>query len=239
MRRGYVIAWSGWDVTVAAGPGALSITVPVATNPDGSPIVSPSLEEFVVDAAAPTNHLSYPAASTDTSAASLSVRVHATDPPVAIPSTGWEYVDNRTVRLLPAGTAFQQGRLYDLVYPARDPMVAGLAFAATRDFVGVSPSRGGGRLRHAESRRRRPALRLRLRALAAGALPARSRPSRVQRGREREHRLRRAAELPRGAGRWIVQPSLRAAGPDHPPAPRSPVPGDPLPVHLGRARPTR
>jgi hypothetical protein len=135
MRRGYVIAWSGWDVTVAPGPAALSITVPVATNPDGSPIVGPSLEEFVVDAAAPTNHLSYPAAITDTSAASLSVRVHATDPPVAIPPSGWEYVDTRTVRLLPAGTAFQQGRLYDLVYPARDPMVAGLAFAATRDFV--------------------------------------------------------------------------------------------------------
>src|SRR5262249_4339631 len=135
MRRGYVIAWSGWDVTVAPGPAALSITVPVATNPDGSPIVGPSLEEFVVDAAAPTNPPSYPAASTDTSAASLSVRVHATDSPVAIPPGGWEYVDNRTVRLLPAGTAFQQGRLYDLVYPARDPMVAGLAFAATRDFV--------------------------------------------------------------------------------------------------------
>jgi hypothetical protein len=61
--------------------------------------------------------------------------VHATDAPVAIPPTGREYVDNRTVRLLPAGTAFQQGRIYDLVYPARDPMVAGLAFAATQDFV--------------------------------------------------------------------------------------------------------
>src|SRR5262247_3508391 len=26
MRQGHVFAWSGWDVTVAAGPGALSIT---------------------------------------------------------------------------------------------------------------------------------------------------------------------------------------------------------------------
>ena len=135
MRQGYVIAWSGWDVTVAAGPGALSITVPVATNADSSPIVGPALEEFVVDGATPTNRLSYDATTTDTSAASLSVRVHATDPPVAIPPDGWEYVDSRTVRLLPGGTVFQQGRLYDLVYPARDPLVAGIAFAATRDFV--------------------------------------------------------------------------------------------------------
>ena len=135
MRRGYVIAWSGWEVTIPSGPGALSITVPVATNPDGSPLVGPSLEEFVVDADAATNRLSYPAAVPDTAAASLSVRVHATDPPTAIPSSGWEYVDTRTVRLLPPGTSFQRGRLYDLVYPARDPLVAGVAFAATRDFI--------------------------------------------------------------------------------------------------------
>jgi hypothetical protein len=135
MRQGYVIAWSGWDVTVAAGPSALSITVPVATNPDASPIVGPSLEEFVVDAPTATNRLSYPAAATDTSAATLSVRVHATDPPVAIPPGSWEYVDALTVRLLPAGTPFEQGRLYDLVYPAQDPLVAGVAFAATRDFI--------------------------------------------------------------------------------------------------------
>ena len=120
MRQGYVIAWSGWDVTVASGPGALTITVPVAANGDGIPIVGPSLEEFVVDATTATNRLSYAAATTDTSAATLSVRVHYADPPVAISPDGWEYVDSRTVRLLPAGTLFQQGHLYDLAYPARD-----------------------------------------------------------------------------------------------------------------------
>ena len=135
MRRGYVIAWSGWDVTVAPGPAALSITVPVATQPDGSPIVGPSLEELVVDGPLATARLSYPAANLDTGAASLTVRTHAEDPPVAIASQGWEYVDARTVRLLPPGTQFQQGRLYDLVYPAQEPLVAGLAFAATRDFL--------------------------------------------------------------------------------------------------------
>src|SRR5262249_19526405 len=136
MRRGYVVGWGGWDVTTpAGGQAALSISVPVATNPDGSPMVGPSLEEFVVDATTPTNRLSYAAASTDTAAATLGVRVHATDPAVAIPPSGWTYVDDRTVRLLPAGTVFQQGRLYDLTYPARDPLVAGIAFAATRDFL--------------------------------------------------------------------------------------------------------
>jgi hypothetical protein len=65
----------------------------------------------------------------------LTVRQHLTDPPTAIPSNGWECVDNRRIGLLPAGTAFQQSAIYELTYTARDPLVAGLGLAATRDFV--------------------------------------------------------------------------------------------------------
>ena len=49
MREGYTIVMSGWDVTVAPGKGRMTITVPVATNPDGSPVTGPALEEFVID----------------------------------------------------------------------------------------------------------------------------------------------------------------------------------------------
>jgi hypothetical protein len=44
--------------------------VPTAKNPDGSPIVGPSMEEFVVDDAKTTRgRLTYPAASLDKSKA--------------------------------------------------------------------------------------------------------------------------------------------------------------------------
>ena len=67
----------------------LTITVPVATNPDGSPIVGPALEEFVIDnATTMTGSLTYPAATLDKSQASLTVRVHYTDPPEVIPADG-------------------------------------------------------------------------------------------------------------------------------------------------------
>src|ERR1700704_6288707 len=49
MRQGYSIVLSGWDATAPPGAGRLTITVPVATNADGSQIVGPSVEEFVVD----------------------------------------------------------------------------------------------------------------------------------------------------------------------------------------------
>ena len=136
MRQGYTIVWSGWDATVAPGAGRFTITVPVAKNRDGSPIVGPALEEFVIDnSTTVTGPLTYPAATLDKSQASLTMRVHYTDPPMPIPATGWEYLNNRTIRLLPAGTPFQQGRLYEFTYPAQDPIVAGLAFAALRDLV--------------------------------------------------------------------------------------------------------
>ena len=49
----------------------------------------------------------------------------------------WGYVNSsgNAIRLLPVGTPFQQGRLYEFTYPAKDPLVVGLGFAATRDVA--------------------------------------------------------------------------------------------------------
>jgi hypothetical protein len=136
MRQGYTVVLSGWDAGVTPGGGRQTIAVPVATNEDGSPIVGPALEELVIDnSTTMTGALTYPAASLDKSQASLSVRTHYTDPATAVPSANWEYVNARTIRLLPAGTPFQQGTLYEFTYQASDPIVAGLGFAATRDVA--------------------------------------------------------------------------------------------------------
>lgn len=136
MRQGYTILWSGWDPTVEPGEGEFTISVPVATNPDGSRIVGPSLEEFVIDNnKTMTGTLTYLAASLDKSKTSLTVRVRYEDPPTAVPADSWEYVDAKTIRLLPASTPFKQGTLYEFTYPATDPIVAGLGFAAIRDVA--------------------------------------------------------------------------------------------------------
>jgi hypothetical protein len=50
-------------------------------------------------------------------------------------SNDWEYVNPQTVRLLPAGTPFQNGSLYEFTYLAKDPLVAGLGFAGLRDLT--------------------------------------------------------------------------------------------------------
>ncbi len=136
MRQGYTLVLSGWDVSAATGGGRLTMSVPVAVNPDGSAIVGLSLEEFVVDNATTTSGaLTYPAADQDKSRATLTVRHRYDEPPVVVPATGWEYATDRSVRLLPAGTAFATGSLYEFTYPAKNPTVAGLGFAGVRDLV--------------------------------------------------------------------------------------------------------
>lgn len=135
MRQGYTILWSGWDATVEPGEGGFTIAVPIARSPDGSKIVGPALEEFVIDNRTMAGRLTYPAATLDKAKASLTVRVRYEDAPTPVPAASWEYVDARAIRLLPAGTPFKQGTLYEFTYPATDPIVAGLGFAAIRDVT--------------------------------------------------------------------------------------------------------
>jgi hypothetical protein len=115
MRYGYTIVSSGWDAGVApSGNLPLTITVPVAKNPDGSPIVGPSLDEFVVDTATMmTGPLTYAAANTDQGQATLTVREHYTDPLVTIPSTGWAYTSaaGTALRILVPGEGPNRGGL--------------------------------------------------------------------------------------------------------------------------------
>jgi hypothetical protein len=136
MNRGFAVAWSGWDPSAPPGGDRLTIDVPVAHNPDGSTITGPSYEYIVADNATTTSFsLAYPAASLDTRDARLTVRSLLNDSPVPVPADGWEFVDENTIRLLPAGTPFQQSAIYELSYTAKDPVVAGIGLAATRDFV--------------------------------------------------------------------------------------------------------
>jgi Alpha/beta hydrolase domain len=138
LEQGYTIVSAGWDATAQPGNGRLTISVPVAKNRDGSSITGRALEELVVDDTATTSLvLTYPAAASDKADASLTVRVRYEDQPVVVPSASWAFVDDnlKTVKLVPDGTPFEQGRLYEFTYTAQDPLVAGIGFAALRDVA--------------------------------------------------------------------------------------------------------
>jgi hypothetical protein len=136
MNLGYSVVGNGWDFGATSEDAGLTISLPVAKNPDGSSITGPSYEYIVFDNARSLRYeLAYPAATLDKSKAALTVRVRLDDRPTTVSAGEWEYVDDRTIRLLPAGTPFKQSSIYEFTYTAKDPVVAALGLAATRDFV--------------------------------------------------------------------------------------------------------
>jgi len=135
MKQGYSIAWSGWDTSAPAGGDRLTITVPVATN-GGATITGPSYEYIVFDSATTmSSALAYPAASLDKPHARLTFKQHLRDTPVEIPASGWDYTSSAGTAIKLTSGAFQQSAIYEFTYIAKDPLVAGLGLAATRDFV--------------------------------------------------------------------------------------------------------
>jgi Alpha/beta hydrolase domain len=133
--QGYTMVWSGWDFGAGTDNSNfnLTITLPIAKNPDGSSITGPAYEYIVSPGA--SYALNYPAATVDQTKATLTHRVHLDDVPQVIPASGWEYTNNgNAIRLLPAGTSFVANDIYEFSYTAKDPTVNGIGFAAVRDF---------------------------------------------------------------------------------------------------------
>ncbi len=136
MREGYVILWSAWQGDVPAGGNRMRASFPIATNPDGTPVVALNRDEFIFDNTTDpvTATLSYPANTLDQTQATLTVRQREADLRVALPASDWTYLSPTQIRIMRPAT-FDAGAIYEFIYPARDPIVMGLGFAAMRDVV--------------------------------------------------------------------------------------------------------
>ena len=144
---GYTLAWSGWDQAAGLNSANFNstITLPVAKNADASSITGPVYDYIENDNATTTAAaLTYIPNTLDQSQAQLTVKAHLNDVPTVIPASGWAYTkvttgtltnDGTAIQLLPAGTAFAQGSIYEMTYTGKDPTVNGIGFAAVRDFA--------------------------------------------------------------------------------------------------------
>lgn len=138
MNEGYTIVWSGWQGDVAPGNNRLLADFPIATNADGTPIEGTSREEFINRSNASTfvGNLSYPAADLNPALATLTVRENETDPRQTPAGLAFRYLSDRQIEITrPADPAFDGGAIFEFIYPAKDPTVMGMGFAAVRDVV--------------------------------------------------------------------------------------------------------
>jgi Alpha/beta hydrolase domain len=138
LGRGYSLVWSGWDSGAPRANNGLVARLPTAME-DGKPMVRRIRDEFHIGTRAPGKgdlvRLNYPAASNDKSRARLAVRDRESDTRSEIPPSNWEFVDQRTIRLLPVGTNFVPFEIYEIWYEATGSAVLGIGFAAARDLV--------------------------------------------------------------------------------------------------------
>ena len=144
---------SGWQADIPPAAGVQTVTAPVARNPDGASVVGPALARFVN---MPAGSQSRPLrgginegvprplpASLDTHKATLIKRTTDTDPGTAVAPEDFAFADctkapfpgtpDPTQLCIRGG--FDTKYAYDLVYQAKDPVVMGVGFAATRDIV--------------------------------------------------------------------------------------------------------
>jgi hypothetical protein len=138
LGRGHSIVWSGWDPGAPRANNGLGADFPTAMG-NGKPITGQVRDEFHVGTRGPAElvvrRLSYPAASTDQPGARLAVRDRESDRRRDIPRAEWEFVDARSIRLLPEGRAFEPFKNNELWYEATEPKVLGIGFASVRDLV--------------------------------------------------------------------------------------------------------
>src|SRR5664279_1267038 len=149
---GHISVVSGWQGDVIPRAGLQTITVPVAKNPDGTPLTGPVIERFI-NMAAGSNTLDIGAApyvaltyqhplTLDTTKASLTRRATPVATAVPIASSDWAFADCTKSAFPGAPDAskicakggFDPAFSYELVFTAKDPLVLGIGFAATRDL---------------------------------------------------------------------------------------------------------
>jgi hypothetical protein len=150
--EGHVSVVSGWQGDLIPRPGLQTIRVPVAKKTDGSPLTGPVIERFIDMAphtstlplgTAPYVALTYQhPASLDTTKATLNKRAAENGPNVPVASGEWAFADCTSVPFpgtpdpakICAKDGFDPAFFYELVFIAKDPLVMGIGYAATRDL---------------------------------------------------------------------------------------------------------
>ena len=150
LRNGFTVVSLGWQWD-AVGAEALKIYAPIAKE-DGKAITGLLRGDFMLPKAmddVPLGHyfvgqvggLEYPVSAPHDSRNTLTVRDTREGQRTTIPRNEWEFARTLDGKLVPSSRhihlkgGFQPGKIYEYVYAVSDPVVAGCAFAAIRDFA--------------------------------------------------------------------------------------------------------
>jgi hypothetical protein len=146
FRAGFTLLWSAWatDVVIPPGEKLLLLAAPIATD-HGQPITGPVAYDLIVDAPAASARFAgiggtaYPFAAPGAPDAALTERDRPEGERRPIARAAWSFVlprDGGVPTEIALEGGFKPGRIYELTYTARDPMIVGLGMAGIRDLLG-------------------------------------------------------------------------------------------------------
>lgn len=137
LQQGFTLVWVGWEFDVPPSTKYLRLQAPVATD-HGKPIFGLVRSEWTGDQRVTRISLgdrflqAYPVADPNATGTQLSVRDRVTSERQIIPRNKWNFAGSTEVQM---ESGFEPGRIYEVIYQAKDPVVVGLGPAAIRDLV--------------------------------------------------------------------------------------------------------
>ncbi|MBV9479348.1 MAG: hypothetical protein JO249_01165 [Acidobacteria bacterium] len=152
LNHGYVVAWLGWQWDVRSESGLMRLYSPIARGANGESIQGLVRADWTPAERTvewPLGHVisgtiggtGYPVSDPTAPENVLTVRECPSCERHLIPRGQWHFAHQGEQRVNPSDRFvrvdgdFQAGKLYELIYVAKDPVVAGLGLAAVRDFV--------------------------------------------------------------------------------------------------------
>jgi hypothetical protein len=150
LRRGYTVVMLGWQWDVLPGASGLHFTPPIAGDAV-HPITGLVRSDITIDAptrSIPLGHrvggsqaLGYPVLDPLDTANTLTVRDEPQGARRVVPRGQWRFAreelgvavpDDRSVYM---AAGFEPGKIYEMIYRAKDPVVVGTGLAAVRDMI--------------------------------------------------------------------------------------------------------
>lgn len=145
LRRGYSVAWSGWQWDVVRGAGMVGLAAPEALGDDGRPLAGMVRVRVQPPTAAGSVRLAglaldpnlapplpYPPSDLENADAVLTVQDCPDGAATPIDRASWRFTDAEHIAL---DGGFEVGRIYEVVYRTARCPVVGAGFLAVRDAV--------------------------------------------------------------------------------------------------------
>ncbi len=137
LEQGFTLVWVGWEFDVPAGKDLLRVYAPIATN-NSQPILGLVRSEWEGDKRVTTislgdrNQIGYAVADPNYAENRLLVLDSVNGERRTMARGKWRFSDATHVTM---EDGFEPGKIYEVIYQAKDPVLAGLGSVAVRDMV--------------------------------------------------------------------------------------------------------